>query len=121
MGSEMTKNEDIFEELMTCDDLVKELLPKERYAIRGCQDEFDKDVWHYALTFKGIIISDIRVEGTMTPEEALPLLIKTSIDWDWDRDCTYPPCVEDVKYEITDLQIKEVMAKYKLDQIQEDF
>ena len=106
---------------MSYDDLVKEIHNNERYAIRGCKDEFDKDVWHYALTFKGFIFSDIRVEGTMTPEEALPLLIKTSIDWDWDRDCTYPPCVEDVKYEITDLQIKEAMAKYKLDQIQEDF
>ena len=106
---------------MSYDDLAKALLPKERYAIWGCQDEFDKDVWHYALTFNGFIFSDSRVEGTKTPEEALPLLIKNSIDWDWDRDCTYPPVVVDVKYEITDLQIKEAMAKYKLDQIQEDF
>lgn len=44
---------------------------KERYAICGCQDEFDKDVWHYALTFNGFIFSDIRVDGTKTPEEAL--------------------------------------------------
>lgn len=77
---------------MTYDDLAKALLPKEGYAIIGCTDEYDKDVWHYALTFKGFIFSDIRVEGSKTPEEALPLLIKTSIDWDWDRDCTYPPC-----------------------------
>lgn len=77
---------------MTYDDLAKELLPKEGYAIIGCTDEYDKDIWHYALTFKGFIFSDIRVEGSKTPEEVLPLLIKTSIDWDWDRDCTYPPC-----------------------------
>ena len=58
----------------------------------------------------------------MTPEEALPLLVRASIDWDWDRDCTYPPVADDaVKYKITELQIKEAMAKYKLDQIQEDF
>lgn len=82
----------IVEEFMTYDDLAKALLPKEGYAIIGCTDEYDKDVWHYALTFKGFIFSDIRVEGSKTPEEALPLLIKTSIDWDWDRDCTYPPC-----------------------------
>lgn len=111
----------VVEEFMTYDDLAKVLLPKERYAICGCQDEYDKDVWHYALTFKGFIFSDIRVEGTMTPEEALPLLVRASRDWDWDKDCTYPPCGEDVKYEITDLQIKEAIAKYKLDQIQEDF
>lgn len=82
----------ILDKYMSYDDLDKALLPEERYAIIGCHDEFDKDVWHYALTLKGYILSDIRVEGTKTPEEVLPSLIKNSIDWDWNRDSTYPVC-----------------------------
>lgn len=119
----MSNNKDILADVMTYDEYAEYLVQrnKERYAIYGCQDEFDKDVWHYALTFKGFIFSDIRVEGTMTPEESLPLLVRAARDLDLDRDCTYPSCGQDVKYEITDLQIKEAMAKYKLDQVQEDF
>lgn len=116
-------NKDILADLMTVDEYAEYLVQrnKQRYAIFGCQDEFDKDVWHYALTFKGVIFSDIRVEGTMTPEESLPLLVRASRDWDWDKDCTYPPFGVDIQYDITDEQIKEAIVKYKLDQIQEDF
>lgn len=87
----MSNNKYILADIITVDEYAEYLVQrnKERYAIIGCRDEFDEDIWHYALTIKGFMVSDIRVEGTMTPEESLPLLVRASRDWDWDRDCIY--------------------------------
>lgn len=116
-------NKDILADLMTVDEWAEylERRNKGRYYIIGCRDEFDEDVWHYALTIAGVMVSDIRVEGTKTPEEALPLLVRASRDWDWDKDCTYGAFGYDVKYEITKLQMKEALVKYKIWEIDKDF